>query len=556
MINVTCDKCGHYWRVPQKFAGQKIHCNECKHVISLPEDNKWERFAEDGLPFGFFCGGALIIVALWSSWNYVGDFLQNKKMSKWHKVDCYIINSKITDDYEVPFRVKYSYEWEGDYFENECYQSEFQDISKLTNLEAEELAEEFKEGDRSVCYVNSEKPEEAVLCRGKPYLSGYMVIPAFLIVVGIRQFYIALKDFLTSGRERIFSGKVWKYITVFAVAVAFIMNFLVTFAVTVGLSIISFYLGEGLEYMRRKFVKMQLDRDAAENENYVVCKKIYFTVPEKAVVAISVTVYVAIMFILGRQFLGHGHFAPIGIIFCGLWIGLSMTIIVWMILSMMHAYHYSITEGAKKQDGRVKYDLHLWTLLVSNLIVIVWAIVGKWSLCILLLIYWGQSLCIGVFLLIRSFVSKEAVKGADVTVRKRTKVIKIYDFFIVYSAFHLFYVLLLLVLFKDIEIIDLSNTIVVSAVGIFFLQQVIDLVYDLIKGIEIREPEKLIKQTAFRIVPIHFVIIGVGVLKMTAILSLEHPVMLSLFIGLKTFADVVAYLYTRESFYERIKRVF
>ena len=116
MINVTCDNCGHYWRVPQKFAGQKIRCNECKHVISLPVDNKWERFAEDGLPFGFFCGGALIIVALWSSWNYVGDFLQNRRMSKWQEVDCYIIASNITDNYEVPFRVKYSYEWEGDYF--------------------------------------------------------------------------------------------------------------------------------------------------------------------------------------------------------------------------------------------------------------------------------------------------------------------------------------------------------------------------------------------------------------------------------------------------------
>ena len=157
----------------------------------------------------------------------------------------------------------------------------------------------------------------------------------------------------------------------------------------------------------------------------------------------------------------------------------------------------------------------------------------------------------------KALALKEAVKDMGAAVRKRKKVHKILGFLFTYVIFHLFYAVFLLALFKEAAIIELLNYRVIGiAVAIFFLQQVVDLTYDLIKGLKETNPEKLIEQSSFRLLPMHLTIMGIGFLGETVGLDVENPFMLILFLGLKTFADVGAYLYTRKGFSRKVDGIF
>ena len=61
-------------------------------------------------------------------------------------------------------------------------------------------------------------------------------------------------------------------------------------------------------------------------------------------------------------------------------------------------------------DRTFLYDPSLWSLGLSNLIVLFWALVDNWHPLKLVLIYLGQSLIIGFFWFIKMLAAKDYIK--------------------------------------------------------------------------------------------------------------------------------------------------
>ena len=51
-------------------------------------------------------------------------------------------------------------------------------------------------------------------------------------------------------------------------------------------------------------------------------------------------------------------------------------------------------------------DLTIRSLIASNLVVIVWALIEKWSIVTIMWIYWTQSVTIGIFWFIKMLTLK------------------------------------------------------------------------------------------------------------------------------------------------------
>ncbi len=536
----------------------------------------WKNISTEGLPFGLFCGTAMVIVSLWFAWYSIAEYVENYRISKWQPVECDILSSKIEETEEgkkCRFEVSYRYEWQNNSFESDCYRIGWDPNESLHHSEAIELAEKYKAGNRIVCYVNPEEPNEAVLSRDEPHFLGYMVIPVFLFVVGSRQLFLGFKKFIKgdvsehkngdlddvhfeASKSSGVSAKIWKYVTGFGLVVAFILNFPLVFLVSVFLYLSTAALGKQIEDLRKKLIKMEMNVSGKSGTGKVVGKSVHFTIFEKAVLLISIVLYLLIMFLIAKHNTGKGPFYLVVVIFSGLWLGFFMLMTVWMIIAMMHAYHYIALKEKEKEVGYSKFDLPVWSLLLSNLIVIVWAIVERWSLYMIMWIYWGQSLCIGLFLLIRALALKEVVHDLGAPFRKRRKVLKMLRYLFTYILFHCVYMGFLKAFFKNVKLESNLHLVIAFAVGIFFVQQVITFVYDYIKGSGRTDIDSLIGFAALRIVPMHLTIMGAGFLSTAAGLSIENPVMLILFLGLKTFADIAMCLYTRKDFSQKMDVIF
>lgn len=527
----------------------------------------------EGLPFGLFCGSAMVVVALWFAWYSMAESLENYRLSKWHAVECDIISSKIEEGEDGTFEVRYGYEWQNDSFENDRYRIGWDSNDILNHSEAIELAQKYKAGNRDVCYVNPDEPNEAVLSRSEPRFLGYMVIPAFLLVVGVRQICLGLKRFMSGGvpedknadiddvhvdtsASRRVVTKMWKYLTGFGFVLALVLNLPLALLVSVFLYGATVALAEAIQDMRKKLIKVELNVSGKIATRDVVGKKVHFTIFEKVVLIISLAVYLVIMVFVARHNRHIGPFALFGVLFSGLWLGGLMFGMVWLIIATMHGYHYIALQEKKKETGYSKFDLPVWSLLASNLVVIVWAIVERWSFHMIIWVYWGQSLCIGLFLLIRALALREIVDDLGGPARKRKKTSKMLGFLFIYALFHGAYVAFLKVFFKDANLGPKVHWVIILAAGIFFVQQIVTFVYDCIRGGGRTDIDNLIGLAGLRIVPMHLTIMGAGFLSEVAGFTMQSPVILVLFLGLKAFADVETCLYTRKGYSKKMDAIF
>jgi uncharacterized integral membrane protein len=525
------------------------------------------KISEEGLPFGLFCGTAMLLVSCWFSWYAITETIEDYELSKWQPVECDIISSKTFEGDDGRFEVSYRYKWQNDFFKSDCYNIRC-DANDVSYSKAVELAGKYKAGEKALCYVNPDEPNKAVLSRDGPASLGYFITPLFLLIVGTRQIYLGFSSLPKSsivessegGTGRIcfeaakssgIGAKIWKYLTVIGFIIALGLNFPLVFLVSIFLYLASAALAKHAEEMKQKLIKIELDAGGETTRNGTVGVKVHFTTFEKTVFAVSLVLYLLIMILIVKNLNRKDFFFLFGIIFNGLWLGLFMSTVVWMIISTMHGYHYLALQEREKQAGLFKFDLPVWSLLVSNIIIIVWALVERWSFYMILWIYWGQSISIGLFILIRALVTNDV--GA---LGKRKKTFKTLSFLFIYALFHCVYVFLLKGFFKDVKLEPNFHLIIALAVGIFFVQQIIAFVYDSIKGSGRANIDDLIGLAGLRIIPMHLTIMGAGFLSMAAALSIESPVMLILFLGLKSFADVGMCLYTRKDFSRKMDAIF
>ena len=337
------------------------------------------------------------------------------------------------------------------------------------------------------------------MARDEPYFLRYMLIPIFLFVVGGRQVLFGLRRFLRGDPAEHKNGdindvefeasetkgiraKLWRYLTWIGLFTTFVFNFPLALFVSVFLYLITAAMGKELNKMRIKLIAAELNLSGKISNSRITGKQVHFTISEKIVLASAFIIYFVIMVMIAKHNVDGDPFALFGIIFSGVWFGLFMSFIVWMIISTMHGYHYFVLKDEQKNTTVSMFDLPIWSLLLSNVVVIVWAVAERWSLHTILWVYWGESLSIGFFLLMKALAIKEIVNDLGASVRKHRKVLKVLGFLVTYILFHSVYLIFLIVLFEDVKHDSKTVWTIILAIGVFLVQQIISFIYDLIKG--------------------------------------------------------------------------
>jgi len=186
---------------------------------------------------------------------------------------------------------------------------------------------------------------------------------------------------------------------------------------------------------------------------------------------------------------------------------------------------------------RTATDPSALTLILSNLIIIVWAVLDNWQAATIIWIYWYQNIIIGIFtvckaLTLQNFSTKGVtINDQPVLATKGTK-IKLAGFFTIhYGFFHLCYALVLTSILKEKAAINY----IIPAIFLFFANHLFSFIYNEKTD---REREINIGTVLFlpyyRIIPMHLLII-IGAI-------LPGRLLLILFLLLKTAADIAVHL--------------
>lgn len=216
-------------------------------------------------------------------------------------------------------------------------------------------------------------------------------------------------------------------------------------------------------------------------------------------------------------------------------------------------------DSGRSQDvpaGRwaaLRSDLSVWSLIASNLAVMVWAVIEGWSLYQLMWVYWAQSVIIGLFWGIKIFrLEKFSTKGFRINKRAvapttETKIKTGIFFLLHYNGFHLLYALFLL---SEME--ARPSRVVLLAVMIFFVNQVFSEWHNRGRIIKAKPNiGKLMFYPYMRIIPMHFTMIGATTLREKFALESEGRIALVLFLLLKTVADVGMYVVHKKGFADK-----
>jgi len=182
-------------------------------------------------------------------------------------------------------------------------------------------------------------------------------------------------------------------------------------------------------------------------------------------------------------------------------------------------------------------DPSLWLLLVSNMLVIFFAIIENWNVSTTMWAYWFQSVIIGYFNFIRILQLKEfSTEGysigevpAQPTVG--TKIFTAYFFLFHYGFFHFVYAVFLLQAFTK-TYGSLTNLLELKYIFLtalfFFISHLSSYFYNRPRDTKKQNIGTLMVYPYVRVIPMHF----------TILLGSKFGGALFLFLVLKTFADL------------------
>jgi len=197
-------------------------------------------------------------------------------------------------------------------------------------------------------------------------------------------------------------------------------------------------------------------------------------------------------------------------------------------------------------------DISLWTLLISNFIVIYLAINENWNLMTILWIYWFQSIIIGFFNFLKILMFKNSLDNNSFNkkigfFKTSDKKIKIYAgtlFVFFYTLFHFIYFLFLVNGFFFVSHLnkgiipspEIKSVLQMSL--LFFINHLFSFLYNLKEPLENKSLWNIITQPFSRIIPMHFIIIFSGFFIFTS----NSQTILLFFLLLKTLLDISGHL--------------
>lgn len=187
-------------------------------------------------------------------------------------------------------------------------------------------------------------------------------------------------------------------------------------------------------------------------------------------------------------------------------------------------------------------DLSLGFLLFSNIVTIYFAITENWNLPTVMWVYWFQSITIGFFNFIRILQLKEfstkgfKINGQPAQPTQRTKIFTACFFLFHYGLFHFGYMIFLLMgTFTKAygnapNFIELKYILLTAL--LFFINHLFSYFFNKPRDIKKQNIGSLMFYPYARIIPMHLAII----------LGSTLGGALSLFLVLKTFADVIMHI--------------
>jgi hypothetical protein len=562
--------------------------------VDYPSNNQnslWAKFLDEGLPFSLFVGIALIGGAVWWTWNTVAEWQEEKSILNWQVVQCQVIESRIDEGKGFRksdlFAVHYRYKYNNQEYESDCYQMGY-DGDSMYYPDAQELLDTYGPGDKISCFVNPDDPKQAVLHREKPFIATYLIIPAFFLILGLRQivrgYLIFFKDVSPDKYKDTSSMSGWQkanhYFWKWTTNIALCLSLLLCFWAVVFLGIFFVLLpfmfvhiiGKLFHDAGKQLLKEQPVESPSGPDYSKKSRKLHLTQTERLIIASAIAVYIVILISWARHILSQQteraqqHLSIFILLFTAFWTFLLTSMITFGIISALRYVRKErfrraqlseaekAAESFSKKDWRYFLsDLSVWSLLMSNLITIAWALIEGWSISIIMWIYWTQSIIIGIFWSIRIFGLRDfSTKDFKINDRptKPTKATKIKTgvfFLFHYNGSHLIYALFLISVMKS-----RPSWPIALAGGIFLLNQLFTLWYKKQQDQE-KKPnlEKLMRYPYARIIPMHFTLFAAAILHDKLGLWFESTVTLVIFLLIKTLADVVMYVDQQRGFADK-----
>lgn len=182
-------------------------------------------------------------------------------------------------------------------------------------------------------------------------------------------------------------------------------------------------------------------------------------------------------------------------------------------------------------------NLSLASLLISNIIVILLAIVQKWDISTVLWVYWMQSIIIGFFQFLRILSLKNfstenfKINNQSVSPTTQTKTFTAFFFLFHYGFFHFIYAIFLFNFFTkqpvDLTFLSLGGL-------IFFLNHFFSYQHNkIIDEQKVQNIGTLMFSPYARIIPMHLIIIFGAILGQTTLI---------IFLLLKTIIDLIMHI--------------
>lgn len=185
-------------------------------------------------------------------------------------------------------------------------------------------------------------------------------------------------------------------------------------------------------------------------------------------------------------------------------------------------------------------NLSVVSLLISNVIVIILAIVQKWEVSTVLWIYWMQSIIIGFFqflriLSLKSFSTENfKINNQSVLPTTQTKTFTAFFFMFHYGFFHFIYAIFLFNFFTSSQASDFANLFLGGT--IFFINHLFSYYHNkIIDEQKTQNIGQLMFTPYTRIIPMHLIIVFGAILGQSALI---------IFLFLKTLADLAMHTFS------------
>lgn len=181
-------------------------------------------------------------------------------------------------------------------------------------------------------------------------------------------------------------------------------------------------------------------------------------------------------------------------------------------------------------------DLSFWSLLITNIITMIWALKEGWSLGIMIWVYLCQNVILGFF-----WPAKVLASAVDSSYAKKVQSLAV--FLPHYLLMHFIYATCLYNSFGKELSANFKSILIM--VGFFLVSEIVSCFKE--DNSNRTKPLSLAKVQLFpyaRILPMHFVLMGGSILEKTGTSSLR---IVAIFLLLKALADVAMYMVERSS---------